>query len=399
MLQKLLNDYLYLGQDDDRLALFENVYPIPRGVSYNAYLLLDEQTALLDTVDASQAPAFLDALREGLAGRPLDYVIVHHMEPDHAGTLMMTLRQYPEAKAVMTKKAQQMFAQFFDEDISARVVTAAENGTLVTGRHSFRFLTAPMVHWPEVMVSFDETDGILFSADAFGTFGSLHGALYADQLDFERDWLDDARRYHTNIVGKYGAPVQALLKKASALPIRVIAPLHGPIWRENLGVFIGKLDQWSRYEPEDNTAVIFTGSVYGHTHAAALRLAALLTDRGLRGVRVYDTSKTDLSVLVAEAFRARALVFAAATYNNGIFTPVETLLTDLAAHDLQNRVFAVIENGSWAPNSGKLMLERLNALKCMTQAGETLTLRSALKPAQETALAALADAIANALQA
>ncbi len=398
MFQKLNDDYLYLGQDDDRLALFENAYPLPNGVSYNSYLLLDEQTALLDTVDWSQGEAFLDALKAGLNGRGLDYVFVHHMEPDHAGTLQLVLSCYPQAKAVMTKKAQQMFSQFFELDIADRVVTAAEGFTLSTGKHSFRFLTAPMVHWPEVMVSFDETDGILFSADAFGTFGSLHGKLFADQVNFERDWLDDARRYYANIVGKYGAPVQGLLKKASALPIKMIAPLHGPIWRENLSWFIGKYDLWSRYEAEENTAVIFTGSVYGHTHAAALQLAQALTERGLKDVRVYDAAKTDLSVLVSEAFRCKALVFAASTYNNGIFTPMETLITDLQAHDLQNRAWALVENGSWAPNSGKLMAEKLSALKRMTKAGETLTLRSALKPAQSEQLAALADAIAEAVK-
>ena len=397
MLQKLIDDYLYLGQDDDRLALFENAYPIPRGVSYNSYLLLDEQTVLLDTVDWSQGAAFLDDLAAGLAGRDLNYIIVQHMEPDHAGTLEKVLAAYPTAKAVMTKKAQQMFGQFFDLDIADRCVIVGENGTLSAGKHNFRFMTAPMVHWPEVMVSFDETAGILFSADAFGTFGSLHGALFADQVPFERDWLDDARRYYTNIVGKYGAPVQTLLKKAGALPIRMIAPLHGPVWRENLSWFIGKYDLWSRYEAEDDTAVIFTGSVYGHTHAAALRLAQALTKRGLKDVRVYDAASTDLSVLVSEAFRCKALVFAAATYNNGIFTPVETLLNDLQAHDLQNRVYALVENGSWAPNSGKLMAEKLSAFKRMTRAGETLTLRSAMKAAQADQLSTLADAIAQAL--
>ncbi len=399
MLQKINDNYIYLGQDDDRLALFENAYPIPRGVSYNSYLLLDEQTVLLDTVDWSQGEAFLSELQCGLNGRALDYVFVHHMEPDHAGTLALVLERYPDAKPVMTKKAQQMFGQFFDLDISARCVTAAENMTLSTGKHTFRFMTAPMVHWPEVMVSFDETDGILFSADAFGTFGSLHGKLWADQVAFESDWLDDARRYYANIVGKYGAPVQALLKKASALPIKMIAPLHGPVWRENLSWFIGKYDLWSRYEAEDSTVAVFTGSVYGHTHAAALRLAQALTERGIRDVRVYDTAKTDLSLLVSEAFRCKALVFASSTYNNGIFTPVETLITDLQAHDLQNRVFALIENGSWAPNSGKLMLEKLSAMKRMSRAGETLTLRSALKPAQYEQISALADAIAEALKA
>ena len=396
MLKRINNDYVYLGQDDDRLALFENVYPIPRGVSYNSYLLLDEKNVLLDTVDWSQGEAFLNDLRSGLNGQSLDYVIVNHMEPDHAGTLAMLLSCYPQAQAVMTKKAQQMFGQFFELDIADRCVTVAENSTLSTGRHTFRFLTAPMVHWPEVMVTFDETDGILFSADAFGTFGSLHGKMYADQVAFEHDWLDDARRYYANIVGKYGTPVQTLLKKASALPIKMIAPLHGPIWRENISWFVGKYDLWSRYEPEDATAVIFSGSVYGHTHHAAAQLATALTDRGLNDVRIYDVSKTDLSILVSEAFRCKTIIFAASTYNNGIFTPMETLLNDLQAHDLQNRVYAIIENGSWAPNSGKLMLEKLSALKRMTRVGDTLTLRSAFKPDQQAQLSALADAVASA---
>ncbi len=398
MLQAFENDYLFLGQDDDRLSLFENVYPIPRGVSYNSYLLLDEQTVLLDTVDWSQGEAFLAALEQGLQGRKLDNVIVHHMEPDHAGTLSMILGRYPEARVIMTRKAQQMYTQFFGADLGDRAVTAGENTQISFGRHTFRFLTAPMVHWPEVMVSFDETAGILFSADAFGTFGSLHGKLFADQVNFERDWLDDARRYYTNIVGKYGTPVQTLLKKAGALPIRIIAPLHGPIWRENLAWFIQKYDQWSRYEPEDQAAVIFSGSVYGHTHQAAERLAASLTQKGVRDVRVYDASKTDLSELVAEAFRCKVLVFAASTYNNGIFTPIETLIHDLQAHDLQHRGFALIENGSWAPNSGKLMLEKLSALKHCAQVGETLTLRSALQPAQASQVDALADAISAAIR-
>jgi len=393
MITKITSDLVYLGQDDDRIARFENVYPVPRGVSYNSYLLLDGKTVLFDTVDRSAAEPFFRDLREALGERALDCVVVHHMEPDHAGTLEALLRQYPETKVVLTQKALQMFGQFFPLDIAQRAQVVKEGSTLCFGRHTLRFVTAPMVHWPEVMVSFDETDGILFSADAFGTFGSLHGRLYADQYGFEAELLPEMRRYYANIVGKYGAPVQTLLRKAAGLPVKMICPLHGPIWREGLDRLTEKYDRWSRYEPEGDAVVIYTGSVYGHTDAAARALADELNALGVTDVRLYDTAGTDLSLLVAEAFRAGTLVFAAATYNNGIFTPMETLLADLKAHDLQGRRYALIENGSWAPNSGKLMEECLSSMKRMTRRGEILTLRSAMKPEQLAELKALAQAL------
>ncbi|MBQ8080893.1 MAG: FprA family A-type flavoprotein [Clostridia bacterium] len=396
-LRKVTDDILYLGADDNRLALFENVYPLPNGVTYNSYLVLDEQTVLMDTVDRAAGDIFFRSLKEGLNGRALDYVVVHHMEPDHAGTLNDLLALYPDAKVVMTKKAQAMFGQFFDADISARVIPAAEGSTLSTGRHTFTFLTAPMVHWPEVMVSFDSESGILFSADAFGTFGSLHGALFADEIDFERDFLAEARRYYCNIVGKYGTPVQTLLKKAAALDIKTICPLHGPVWRKDLDRLVGLYDGWSKYQPEDRDVVLFVGSVYGHTEEAAQALGKALAERGVKNVRLYDVAKTHVSTLLAEAFRAKVAVFAASTYNNGIFTPMEGLLLDLKAHDWQKRSFALIENGSWAPNAGKLMAELLGSMKNLTQLGPTLTLKSALKPAQLPDIDALADQICAAL--
>ena len=398
MLRQIAQDLIYLGVDDRKTDLFESVYPIPRGVSYNSYLMTDEKTVLFDTVDEREKDAFLQNLREALGDRPLDYVIVHHMEPDHSGTLARVLADHPEATAVMTKKALQMFSQFFDLDIGQRVLQAAEGTVLETGSHKLVFTLAPMVHWPEVMLTYDPTCGRLFSADAFGTFGTLDGKLFADEVPFEQEWLADARRYYANIVGKYGTPVQNVLKKAAKLDIRMILPLHGPIWRENLAWFIGKYDQWSLCRAEDAEAVIFAGSVYGHTLAAAQALCAALSDRGA-AAKVYDAARTDLSLMVAEAFRAKVLVFAGATYNNGIFTPLETLLTDLKAHDLQNRPYALIENGSWAPNSGKLMKEVLDSLKNCPQLGQTLTLRSAMKEGQRDALAALADEIACAVKA
>ncbi len=396
MLRSVTEDLFYLGVDDTRTELFESVYPIPRGVTYNSYLLLDEKTALFDTVDEREAPAFFDNLREALAGRTLDYVIVQHMEPDHSGTLAQVLKAHPEATAVMTKKALTMFGQFFDLDISGRVLQAGEGTALSLGRHELVFTLAPMVHWPEVMMTYDKTARLLFSADAFGTFGVLAGKLFADEVPFEQEWLADARRYYCNIVGKYGTPVQNVLKKAAKLDISMILPLHGPVWRENLVWFIDKHDRWSRSAAEDDEAVIFAGSIYGHTLDAAKKLGEALARRGA-SAKVYDVARERVSDMLAEAYRAKVLVFAGATYNNGIFTPLENLLLDLKAHDLQNRPYALIENGTWAPNAGKLMKELLDSLKNCPQLGQTLTVRSALHLDQQEALEALAGDIAAAL--
>ncbi len=389
-------DLVYVGVSDRRTALFENVYPIPRGVSYNSYVLLDGKTALLDTTDASVASQFFENVQAALASRPLDYVVVHHMEPDHAATLMDLLLRYPEATVVCTAKAAQMIEQFFGSK-PEKVQVVKEGDSLSLGRHNLVFTMAPMVHWPEVMMTYDATDKVLFSADAFGTFGALSGNLFADEVDFEREWLDDARRYFTNIVGKYGVQVQNVLKKAAALDIKMICPLHGPVWRSNLEWFIGKHDLWSRYEPEDRGVVIIYGSIYGHTEAAAMRLGTLLAQRGIKNIKAYDASRTHVSELVSECFRASHEVFASSTYNNGIFTPMENLLLDLKAHTWQRRTVALIENGSWAAQSGKLMRAELDQMKDITIVGETVSLKSAAQPSQEEELAALADAIAATL--
>ena len=308
-------DLYWLGGSDRQLAKFENVFPIPRGVSYNAYLVLDEKTVLLDTVDKAVGERFFENLEFALAGRPLDYVVVNHMEPDHCATLGELLRRWPGAQVVANAKTVPMVSQFFDCDISNRAVVVKEGDTLCTGRHTFTFLMAPMVHWPEVMVTYDAADKVLFSADAFGTFGALNGNIFADQVDFERDWLDDARRYYTNIVGKYGAQVQSLLKRAAGMEIQMICPLHGPIWRENLEWFLEKYQRWSTYTPEDRGVAIFCGSIYGHTENAAEILAARLAERGVKNISLYDVSHTDVSYLVSEAFRCSHLVLASATYN------------------------------------------------------------------------------------
>lgn len=387
-------DLYWLGGSDRQLAKFENVFPIPRGVSYNAYLVLDEKTVLLDTVDKAVGERFFENLEFALAGRPLDYVVVNHMEPDHCATLGELLRRWPGAQVVANAKTVPMVSQFFDCDISNRAVVVKEGDTLCTGRHTFTFLMAPMVHWPEVMVTYDAADKVLFSADAFGTFGALNGNIFADQVDFERDWLDDARRYYTNIVGKYGVQVQSLLKKAAQQEIAMLCPLHGPIWRKDLGWFLDKYEKWSTYTPEERTVAIFCGSVYGHTENAADLLANRLAQQGVQNIALYDVSHTDVSLLVSEAFRCSHLVFAASTYNNGIFTPMENLLLDLKAHNLQNRTVALIENGSWGPQSGKLMGEIVSSMKNMTLLGETVSVKSSVKEAQCEVLKALADALA-----
>ena len=391
--RKITDDLYYVGASDRKLALFENIYPIPRGTSYNSYLLLDEKTVLLDTADAAVAEQFFENVEGVLAGRKLDYLIVNHMEPDHCALIQNLVLRHPELTVVTTAKAAVMIRQFFNFDLDSRLQTVAEGGTLCTGRHTFTFVLAPMVHWPEVMFTYDTTDKILFSADAFGTFGALNGNIYADEVNFDRDWLDDARRYYINIVGKYGTQVQNVLKKAAAIDIQMICPLHGPIWRQDLGYFIGKYDTWSKYAPEEKGVLIVYASVYGHTAAAAEKMASLLAEHGVKGIAMYDASHTHVSQLVSEAFRYSHIVLASSTYNCDIFTPMENFLTDLKAHNWQRRSVAIIENGSWGPMSGKLMRALLEQMKEINILGENVTLKSALKDEQLPALEALANAI------
>ena len=386
-------DLYWLGGSDRQLAKFENVFPIPRGVSYNAYLVLDEKTVLLDTVDKAVGERFFENLEFALAGRPLDYVVVNHMEPDHCATLGELLRRWPGAQVVANAKTVPMVSQFFDCDISNRAVVVKEGDTLCTGRHTFTFLMAPMVHWPEVMVTYDAADKVLFSADAFGTFGALNGNIFADQVNFERDWLDDARRYYTNIVGKYGPQVLALLKKVEGLDVRMVCPLHGPIWRRDLGYLMDKYKKWASYQPEVRGVLIACASIYGGTETAAGILACRLAERGIP-VELYDVSVTHCSYVLSDAFKYSHIVFASATYNNGIFTPMEELLRDIAHHALQDRTVALIQNGSWAPASGKLMAQILGEMKNMELLEQTVTLKSALAPGQDQELEALADALA-----
>ena len=391
--RKVTDDLTWVGADDRRLAMFEGVYSVPDGVSYNSYLLADEKTVLFDTVDKAVAKTFFENLEHALGGRKLDYLVVQHMEPDHSATIDELLLRHPEATIICNDKIKKMIGQFFSADLESKVRTIKEGDTLETGRHTLTFVMAPMVHWPEVMVTYDSTDKILFSADAFGTFGALNGALFADEVDFARDFMDEARRYYTNIVGKYGVQVQALLKKAAALDIEMICPLHGFVWRSNLGDYIDKYAKWSAYEPEDTGVMIAYASVYGNTENAANILACLLRDRGIKTV-MFDVSVVPASEIVAASFRWSHLVFASTTYNAGIFVTMDELLRDLASHNLQNRTVAFIQNGSWAPTSGKLMREIIAPLKNMTVLDETVNISSSLKPGQGADMEKLADAVA-----
>lgn len=394
---QVTSDMYWVGASDRRLALFENVFPIPKGVSYNSYLVLDEKTVLLDTTDRAVSGQMLENIAYLLNGRALDYLVVNHMEPDHAASMGELVLRYPAMQIVCNAKALAMIRNYFDFDIDSRVMVVKEGDTLQTGRHSFSFVMAPMVHWPEVMVTYDAADRVLYCADAFGTFGALNGNIFADEVDFEGEWLPEARRYYTNIVGKYGNQVQALLKKASALQIDLLCPLHGPIWRSNIAWFVEKYSRWSAYVPEEQAVMIAYASVYGGTENAANILASKLAEKGLRNIAMYDVSNTHPSIIVSEAFRCSHLVFASTTYNAGIFCNMETALLDIKAHNLQNRTVAFIENGSWAPTAGSLMRALFSGMKGMTILDEEVRILSSLKPSQLEQLDALAKAIAQSL--
>ena len=395
-IRNVTEDLLWIGANDRQHPTFEATYPVPRGMSFNSYLLLDEKTVLFDTVDRSVQSQFFENLEKGLNGRKLDYVVVHHMEPDHAATLGDLMIRHPEATIVCNGKAVNLIRQFHCTDPKGAILVN-EGDTLDTGRHHFTFVSAPMVHWPEVMVSYDATDKILFSADAFGTFGALNGILFADEVDFDRDWLDEARRYYTNIVGKYGSQVTALLGKAAKLDIQTICPLHGPVWRKDLGYILDKYAKWAAYEPEVQGVVIPFASVYGGTETAANILACRLAELGIP-VEMYDVSVTDVSYVLSECFKYSHIIFASTTYNNGIFVTMENLLHDLAHHALKNRTVALIQNGSWAPTSGKLMAQILESMKDMKLLEAPFTLKSALAPGQESDLDTLAQALAASLR-
>ena len=390
--KKIASDLVWVGANDRRLAMFEGVYSVPAGVSYNSYLLTDEKTVLFDTVDKAVSRTFFENLEHELGGRPLDYVIVHHMEPDHSATLSELLLRHPETTVVCNDKTAVMIAQFFGKDAVKNMQLVKEGDVLSAGAHELTFYLAPMIHWPEVMMTYDKSAHTLFTADAFGVFGALNGAIFADEVDFDRDYLKEARRYYTNIVGKYGVQVQNLFKKIAGLDIQMLCPLHGFVWRRDLGYILEKYNLWSTYTPEDKGVMIAYASIYGNTENAAEILASKLRERGVR-TAMYDVSVTHPSYILSECFRASHLVFISTTYNAGMFVTMENLVHDIVHHNLQNRTIALMENGSWAPTAAGLMRAEFQKLKNCTILDETVTIKSTLKESQLADVETMAQAI------
>lgn len=397
--RKVVDDLYWVGGNDHRLALFENIHPIPNGVSYNSYLLLDKKTVLFDTVDWDACRQFLENVEHVLNGRDLDYLVINHMEPDHGASIEEILLRYPKVKIILTEKSFLLMHQF-GFNVDGRTEEVKEGDTRCFGKHTITFIEAPMVHWPEAMVSFDVTNGVLFSADAFGSFGALDGKLFNDEVDFDRDWLDDARRYYTNIVGKYGPHVQALLKKAGTIDIKVICPLHGPVWRNDFGYLLDKYDKWSRYEPEETGVLIAYASMYGNTESAAQVLAAKLVEKGVKNVVVHDVSNTHVSYLISDAFKYSHIVLASVTYNLGIYPVMHDFLMHMKALNMQKRTVGIIENGSWAPKSGSLMKDFLdNQMKQMSILNSEVSMISALNDNNKSEMDNLVDSIIDSMEA
>ncbi|WP_461613526.1 FprA family A-type flavoprotein [Clostridium sp. Marseille-QA1073] len=395
--RNITEDLYWVGGNDRRLALFENIHPIQRGVSYNSYLLLDEKTVLFDTVDWSICRQLLENIKELLGDRTLDYMVINHMEPDHAACIEEIILRYPNVKIVCTEKAS-LFMRQFGFQVDGKLMEVKEGDTMSFGKHNVVFVSAPMIHWPEAMVTYDTTNGVLFSADAFGSFGALDGKLFNDEVNFDRDWIDDARRYYTNIVGKYGPHVQALLKKASTIDIKIICPLHGPVWRNDFEYLLDKYDKWSRYEPEEKGVMIVYGTMYGNTEAAANDLATRLVKKGITNVAMYDVSKTHVSYLISETFKYSHIVLASVTYNLNIYPPMLNYIMDMKALNLQKRTFAIIENGSWAPQSGKLMRNLLDEMKEMTILDSDITVNSSMKEDDGDSMDAMVDSIIESMK-
>lgn len=390
--RNVTEDIVWVGGNDRRLALFENIYPLDHGVSYNSYLIKDDKTCLMDTVDYAAGRQFLENVEHELDGRDLDYIVVQHMEPDHCSVLETVAHIHPEAKIIVNAKTIPMLQQFFDFAPEDRLVVVKEMDTLELGSHTLTFVMAPLVHWPEVMMTYDSKDKVLFSADGFGTFGALNGTMFDDEVDFDRDWLDDARRYYTNIVGKYGNQVQAVLKKAAGLDIRILCPLHGIIWRKNLASIMDKYNKWSSWEPEEKGVLIAYASMYGNTENMAEILAFKLAERGVKA-KLYDVSSTHRSWLLSEAFHYSHIVAASPTYNSGIYPLMNHFFEEMKAHGLKGRTFAFLENGTWAATAGRQMAKLVEELKDSVVMEEKVTIKSAVKGDHLEQLDALADAL------
>ena len=385
MIKNITEKIVYIGVDDTDIDLFESQYVVPNGVAYNSYVILDEKAAVMDTVDLRKADEWLDNLKSALAGRKPDYFVVQHLEPDHAGTIARVMAEYPDMEVVASDKAVKMLPNFFaDTAFEGRTRGVKEGDTLPLGERTLHFAMAPMVHWPEVMVSYESFDKVLFSADGFGKFGAL---------SCNEDWTDEARRYYINICGKYGAPVQALLKKAATLDIAIICPTHGPVLTENLGYYIGLYDKWSKYEPETEGVVVAFASIHGNTAQTARKFAEILKAKGAENVIVHDLSRCDMSKAVEDAFRYSRLVVAAASYDSDVFPPMHDFLHHLAIKNFSKRRIGIIENGSWAPTAGKAMRKIIDTFKDVTVAETMVTIMSTLKPSDIPALERLADEV------
>jgi len=396
--RKITDDIIWVGANDRRLSRFENLYPLTRGVSYNSYLILDEKTCLMDTMDQNETRQFAENVKYALGGRDLDYLVVQHMEPDHCSSISYVMNHYKNAKVVVNAKTLPMIKQFFRDVDESRFLMVKEMETLELGRHTLTFVMAPMVHWPEVMMTYDSFDKVLFSADGFGTFGTIDGTIFDDEVDFDRDWLDEARRYYTNICGKYGMQVQAALKKAATLDIQILCPLHGIIWRTNPAYFIDKYNIWSTYEPETKGVMIAYASMYGNTENMAEIMAFKLAERGVK-VKLYDVSGTDTSWLLSESFHYSHILLASPTYNGGVYPLMDHLLHEMKSHGLKNRTFALIDNGTWGPVAAKQMAKQVEELKDCTVLNETISIKSALKEDQMGVLDQIADALKASVEA
>ena len=385
MIKNITEKIVYIGVDDTDIDLFESQYVVPNGVAYNSYVILDEKVAVMDTVDLRKADEWLDNLKTALAGRKPDYLVVQHLEPDHAGTIARVMAQYPEMEVVASDKAVKMLPQFFyDTTFEGRTVGVKQGDTLPLGERTLHFAMAPMVHWPEVMVSYESFDKVLFSADGFGKFGAL---------SCDEEWADEARRYYINICGKYGAPVQALLKKAATLDIAIICPTHGPVLTENLGYYIGLYDKWSKYEPETEGVLVAFASIHGNTAETARKFAEMLKAKGAENVVVRDLSRCDMSEAVEDAFRYSRMVVAAASYDSDVFPPMHDFLHHLAIKNFSKRRIGIIENGSWAPTAGRAMRKIIDTFKDVTVVEPMVTIMSTLKPTDMPALERLADEV------
>lgn len=395
--RKISEDLYWVGGNDRRLTLFENIFPIPRGVSYNSFVLLDEKTVLFDTVDAAVSRQFLENIAYVLNGRTLDYLVINHMEPDHCSVIEDIVMRYPQVKLIGNAKTFQMVQQFYEFKMEERVIQIKEGEELSVGKHTLQFFMAPMVHWPEVMVTYDQCSKVLFSADGFGSFGALNGILFNDEVNFDRDWIDDARRYYTNIVGKYGSQMQGLLKKMAALDIQIICPLHGPVWRSNLDYLLGKHQKWSTYESEEKGVLIAYASMYGNTQNMAEVLAGELAEAGITNTSMYDVSGTHYSYVIADTFKYTNIVLATPTYNGDIYPVMQQLLDDMKALNVQNKIVAIMENGSWGPTAAKKIKESLENMKNMTILENTVTIKSSMKIGDRASVKALAAKIVETL--